>query len=419
MRKRAVRFSLLALLGSFSIVLVAQNIQHETAAINIEIPVRVFKGDEFIDNLTIADFEVYDDGQPQTLDADYLIKKTNIERREENRTFLPDTGRHFYLFFEMSEYDPKVRTAIEYFVKEVILPEDELIIVTPMRSYRMKSETFQVVGRTRVFDDLMGLLRRDILMGTAEYRATLEDLKGLAQAISADLAMNDEASLNAMATFDPFSTSAAVVTGGQSFEEKLQLYLTYLNRLENLRVVEETRLTEFSRFLKDQAGEKEVFMFYQREFLPKLEPKILNAYMTLFNDRPDTVQTISGLFEFFRRDSVLNVDFIKKAFSDSSAAVHFLFISKPADRIPGIVMEEQSEDIFSAFMEMSRATGGFSSSSANIEQSMKAAVTASENYYLLYYVPKNYKVDGRFHNIQVRVKTGNYRISHRLGYIAD
>ncbi len=30
----------------------AKDIQHEAAAINIEVPVRVFKGDTFIDNLT-------------------------------------------------------------------------------------------------------------------------------------------------------------------------------------------------------------------------------------------------------------------------------------------------------------------------------------------------------------------------------
>jgi hypothetical protein len=419
MKKTILGVGLAILIACSAILLLGQSIQHETTAINIEVPVRVYKGDDFVDSLTIDDFEVYDDGELQTLEAVYLIKKTSIERKDENRTFLPDIGRHFYLFFEMGEYDPKIRTGIEYFVKEVLLPEDELIIVTPMRPYRMKSETFQVIGRGRVYDDLMGLLRRDILMGTAEYRATLEDLKGLAQSLTAELALADESTLNAMESFDPFSTSAGLFRDGPSFEERLQIYLMYLNRLENLRIVEESRLTNFATYLKNQPGQKEVFLFYQREFLPKIEPKVLTAYMSLFNDRPDLIQTISGLFEFFRRDSTLNIDFVKKAFSDSSAAVHFLYITRPADRIPGIVMEEQSEDVFAAFSEMSRATGGFSSTSANVEFSMKAAVAASENYYLLYYVPKNYRLDGRFHNLQIKVKSGNFRVSHRLGYIAD
>jgi hypothetical protein len=68
---------------------------------------------------------------------------------------------------------------------------------------------------------------------------------------------------------------------------------------------------------------------------------------------------------------------------------------------------------------MSRATGGYIASTANLDAAMKSAVAAAENYYLLYYTPKGYTSDGRFHNVQVKLKSGNYRLSHRLGYIAD
>jgi hypothetical protein len=41
----------------------AQEVQHDVVAINVEVPVRVFKGNTFIDNLTMEDFEVYEDGK--------------------------------------------------------------------------------------------------------------------------------------------------------------------------------------------------------------------------------------------------------------------------------------------------------------------------------------------------------------------
>jgi hypothetical protein len=50
---------------------------------------------------------------------------------------------------------------------------------------------------------------------------------------------------------------------------------------------------------------------------------------------------------------------------------------------------------------------------------MKAAVEASENYYLLYYRPVDYVADGKFHDISVKVKSGSYKLTHRSGYIAD
>jgi hypothetical protein len=42
-----------------------------------------------------------------------------------------------------------------------------------------------------------------------------------------------------------------------------------------------------------------------------------------------------------------------------------------------------------------------------------------ENYYLLYYTPKDYKPDGKFRSIEVKVKGKSYSITHRAGYIAD
>ena len=62
------------------ITLLAQEIQHETSAINIEVPVRVFTKGKFVEELTIKDFEVFEEGVPQKIEALYLIKKSIIER---------------------------------------------------------------------------------------------------------------------------------------------------------------------------------------------------------------------------------------------------------------------------------------------------------------------------------------------------
>jgi len=204
-----------------------------------------------------------------------------------------------------------------------------------------------------------------------------------------------------------------------SVEENLQTYSTLLDRLQTMRRVDQAKVTALADRLARQTGRKEVFLFYQREFVPKLDPMILTAYQTVFNDRPDIVQTVTGLFEFFRRETPLDVETIREAYADSGATVHFLYLSRPAPRVPGVTMEEQSEDIFAPFREMSRATGGIVASTANLAAAMRSAVAAAENYYLLYYTPKGYKADGSFHKLEVRLKSGNARLSYRTGYIAD
>jgi VWFA-related protein len=74
---------------------------------------------------------------------------------------------------------------------------------------------------------------------------------------------------------------------------------------------------------------------------------------------------------------------------------------------------------FQGMMDMADATGGLTESSANAAAAFKKAAEASENYYLIYYSPQNYRPDGRFRKIKVRVKGGGYRILHRAGYLAD
>jgi len=418
MKKTTRRTCLLVLAACFSAALPAQDIQHETRTINIEVPVRVFKGDTFVDNLTIADFELYENGRLQTLDAVYLVKKTVIQRKEETRPFLPNTGRHFYLFFELNEYDPKIREALEYFIREVLVPGDEFVIVTPMKTYRMKSETLYNAGRESVFEKLLGILRRDILIGSAEYNDVLEEMKALALTMVGSIGMSGS-DPQSQTVGDPFAWSDSVFEVSTSIEEQLQMYAACLSRLENLRHVDRARIAGLADHLRGQPGQKEIFLFYQREFIPKLDPTVLNIFMSRYNEHPDIVQTVTGIFEFFRRNALFDLESIKKAYSDSGAAVHFLFLTRPAPKVHGVTMEEQSEDVFALFREMSRATGGYNASTANISAAMRSAVAAAENYYLLYYTPKDYQSDGQFRSLRVRLKSGSYRLSHRLGYIAD
>ena len=100
----------------------------------------------------------------------------------------------------------------------------------------------------------------------------------------------------------------------------------------------------------------------------------------------------------------MDIDKVSQAYADSSVSIHFLFFTEPPKYIPGVRMEEHSEDIFSVFEEVAQATGGFLSSSSNPVSLFKNAVEASENYYLLYYSPLNYKKDGKFKEIKVRIK---------------
>ena len=132
-------------------------------------------------------------------------------------------------------------------------------------------------------------------------------------------------------------------------------------------------------------------------------------------------ESIDSKFESF------DINKIKQIFADSEITTHFIFLTKELvgtldiEQMGGLHMSlsDISMDVFSAFHEIAKTTGGETYVSANAFLAFKRASASSENYYLLYYTPKDYKVDNKFHKIEVKVKTGRFRITHRAGYIAD
>ena len=372
MRKYTILFAVLVL----GLAILAQEIQQEAVAINIEVPVRVYKGKNFVDDLTINDFEVFEEGVLQKIEAVYLIKKTTIEREErpelESKKIVPEVSRHFLFLFEITDYLPKIKEALDEFFLNVIVPGDSLLVVTPLKTYDLKDDAFAKLPKDRMAELLNKKVREDVVKGNAEYKSLIRELSS------------------------PLNSP--------------DLTMIILRQLRDYKQFDEKGLLQSAEYLKGLAGQKHVFLFYQKEGIP----------------------VSRGMSIFARSELMKNVYFnekkIEEAFSDSSISVHFLYITKENTSaynlsdprsLRGREIFDQSAPIFGAFKKMAQVTGGITESSQNISWSFNQAVKASENYYLLYYKPQNYMADGKFKKIKVSVKGKNYRVLHRSGYIAD
>ena len=402
---------LILLIATVCLAFSPYQIQEETLVINVEIPVRVFTGNTFVDNLAIEDFEIYEDGKLQKTEAVYLIKKKSIERREEKKRFTPQTSRHFYLWFEISEYMPRISEAIEYFFDNVFFSGDNLVIVTPLKAYNLKGHALEMSSGKELAKQLIGKIRRDATAGNSEYRAALRDLREIINIIEAQ---SGEDKVFPQEIED----SAPNFFNVGSLEEVLQMYSTVVTKLENLRSLDQQKLLDFAKNLKDKEGQKHIFLFYEREFLPQLSPNTLTKFNSQYQG--SFIQhELASLFETYHRDVSMDLEKVKQTFADSSLSIHFLFLKKLKDHRPGLMMQERSEDIYRVFNQMAQATGGITESSANPAYAFKKAVEAFENYYILYYSPANYRRDGKFKKIEVRIKNKKFKITHRAGYFAN
>jgi hypothetical protein len=100
-------------------------------------------GQQFVDSLTIDDFEIYENGIPQKIEALYLANKNSIARQEELKNFSPQTARHYFLLFQIIEYNPRLEESVKYFFTNVLLPKDTLTLMTPQKNYHLSSEALQ------------------------------------------------------------------------------------------------------------------------------------------------------------------------------------------------------------------------------------------------------------------------------------
>jgi VWFA-related protein len=360
-------------------------LRHESTVLNIEVPVRVLKKGVFDDGLKLADFEVYEDGVLQPLEAVYLIRDKKVFREEKAGVAAlatPRSVRHYILSLDLKEYLPKIGEALDFFFTQVLGPEDTLVVITPAKTYRFKPEALARLPRPQIAGQLKSKLKTDIQLGNSQYRNLMRDFYHLEEeAYPADLA-----------------------------EVKENMLFELAKQMRDLTEVTEKKLVGFADSLKSQEGEKHVFLVFQRDVLPEHE----------FAE--DRQMELLKPVDF-------DVEKIKRYFADASITIHCLYITKmpgfaqnPNGRLrsdPGARPQDLSSDIYASFKAMAAATGGLTESTANPNFALRQAVEASSNYYLLYYRPLNYRADGRFQKIEIRVKGEGLKVTHRLGYIAD
>jgi VWFA-related protein len=379
-------------------------VAHEVRVLNIEVPVRVFQAGQFVENLALADFEVLENGDAQRIEAVYLVKKGALERKEEVKPLAPDLSRHFYLFFILYEYTPQIRDAVSHFVQKVLVGGDDLTIVTPRTTYHMNDRALLSSPKEKIIDELTKIVRKDILIADAAYRSALNDIKRLVGGNRIDASQPLGVDYGGGAEYDQ--------EGGAPF---LLRYRMDLQRLEQLRSLDQAKLFDFAEYLKDLGGQKHVLLFYQREYVPVLDRKT----RALMENDPIAQSMVSELMDLFRRES--NIDFgrLRTAYADSAITIHFLFFTARPNDLPADMAPEHSEDFYAPFSEMASSTGGLIERSSSLTFMMEQASQATDNYYVLFYTPSNTRKDGAFRNIQVRIKGQSYRVLHRAGYIAD
>jgi len=369
----------------------------------VPIVVRVFEGNRFVPDLSLKDFAIEESDLPVSSEALFLVRKSTIERRDGRADIQPDLSRRIVLLFQLTEYDNKISGALEFLFLKELLPTDTLEIQTPMHNYKLTAAALAAKPRDVLARELTGILRKDIIEGGMAYNSALRDLKRSVRQIG-------------RVGRTGLSDTEGEVDDGTSLEQQLMQYGEHLQQMESLRMVDENKLVSFAEGMKSLSGQKLVFFIYQREFRPEISPQTQDILVLNNQDRPDILAAVETLFSSYRRPINLNRAPIIKAFADSGMHFNFLFMNRQPERISGISMREQSEDVYKVLSDAAEATGGVTDTSQNAAVSLASALMATESSYILYYTTSTAAPPGTFINLKVSVKGKDYRVVHRAGY---
>ncbi len=368
----------------------------------IPLAVRVFEGNHFVDDLGLDDFEISVGHRLEKPVSLFLIDRKQILRQEGESISSPDLTRHIIIMMKMIDYHPQLAQAIEDLFINEILVGDTLQIQTPMKNYMMAAGALEKVPRPVLIKNALELVRKDILQGNMLYNSLLNELKRFVRRISGVSAFETEE------------------LGGISEDLGLpflfQNYRVNMQKLEALRRIDENQLIQFASQMQKIPGQKFIFYFYQREFLPEINPAKMNELLSMYQDEPNIIGELQDLFQQFHRPLTFNTPRLEEAFACSEAQLNFLFLNKDAPKIAGLVMRERSEDIFKLMSNIARATGGITEASQNPEAALKKAFALASKYYLLYLEPKEELWASIFNPVTVKVKRENIAIMTRLGF---
>ncbi len=262
-----------------------------------------------------------------------------------------DAPRNFVVRFDILNYSGTVDDSVRSIFSDLLRPGDQLIVYSPSRVYGFSKETL-ARPRSELIAFLRKNLRNDANQAGRSYEQILRDMKvhvGKVEEVVMGLSPS-----------------------GQEMEVGLKFALTgYRHQLENLqqlRRVNEALLQQMIGVFRNQAGDHHLVMVYEKEMRPVPNRQVM--------DKLRDMHKISfQALELFAQENT-TPPFDVAAFAARCAQVpvkvHFFYMKPKNWDTMNADLFESSGDMFAAFSQVARSSGGLCSTVAEPAAALKA-----------------------------------------------
>jgi len=397
-------------------------IKETVDVINVEVPVRVYHKGKPVDNLTKADFKIYENKKLQKIHG-FHIKRKRIKLQslelsaEKKESYAP---RYFVLVFRLTNFQDDLQKGLKHIFDTILKETDQLMIFVNNKSTFFRD----LSDKTRVKEQIKKVIlkesktKRDQML---VYLKQIEQELGLTR-FKMELRQG--------------GSRSSVEKRHYQINNFLTKYLQIWNDYKKRYLIPNIdNYFYFSKHLEKIKMDKWVINFYQMELFPKivLTGDILRRIRQFVGQWQVSSNTELVTFSRIISRQLVTVeqalaiakDFpaqeVSKLFYKANATFHSIFIRSTIPSLSqDLEYKKVASDLENSLREITKRTGGTLITSNNLKTALDTISEEEDIYYILTYVPKNLSQVGK---IKVKVKKKRVKLiyddSIRAGFIKN
>ncbi|MCI0470394.1 MAG: hypothetical protein L0Y73_01920, partial [Candidatus Aminicenantes bacterium] len=380
-----------------------ETIREEVKVVHVEVPVRVFYKGKPVDNLTIDDFELYEDKKLQTISSFTVVKKSIKIKDSTNAP-----SRFFVLVFRVTNYNKEFQDGVKHLFDNILDKNDGLLILA-----NDESMTIDNLGnKEEALSRLNKLLSEQGQLARGQMNSYLKR-------IEQELGMNK------------FKVSLSQANYG-NIQDFLRKYLTTWKEYKERYLMPNLgRYYAFARHLETVKREKWVINFFQMETLPDIVMtneirRMLNNFIDSLLESTNAEQVSYGrilrtLAAEINEESNIKLTFpvedVSRLFYKVDAVFHTIFMTTTFGlEVKDFENSKIIKDMMDCLGDITRSSGGTLEAANDIQPAIDKIIAGESLYYRLTYSPQNPQKPGK-----IKIKTGNkkYDVRYDDNFRAD
>lgn len=380
----------------------------------LSLPIRIIDNARDPSELNIHDIHLLINGTPR--------KITHLVRKERSLSRVPDLGRHFIFSFHNTKGSTPIENAIAYFISEILGPRDSLLLLSPLKAYRI----LVTPDKQKMTMEICRILKKDGALHeknriSAEKRLE-SDLHRLNTIASSPLA-----AVSPEGTRDSEQVLSQATNSATNYKAIYQVLLNFpqsFSRYKNQYLLPDIiRHQKIKDLLEKNEGENWWIHFQHREDVQIVQKarstaEKLNAYIGT-HESGTLARTMQKSLSDFEKQLLISESFPQAEILDTLLGKNMSFNvihwgSLKSDESG--TSSEESSDLGAVLRRIAEYSGGKNIVATDPEQGIKEIKNHADVYYELAFA-----FDGKVEEKKIQISTNrpNPELSYKQRFSAE